>query len=244
MKCVVLCCAVAMIAPVVPSAFASNLVTDGSFEDNVLAGVFDGNGLSGVWVEQGVFVNNQQVQPGFFFTGFVNSGVFVNAFGKSNSGPDGDATDQAAFLVTAGTGLPQTSITQVTGSQFTAGLKYTLSGVFGESTSGPVTAGMAMEMALGYFADPNTFVDVAVVEINDTHVDPIQFSPRSIDEHMINPGDAAVGMDIAVRLREKAGGVGGGFFEIDEISLTQTPEPTSMALLAIGGLAAAWRRRV
>jgi hypothetical protein len=132
---------------------------------------------------------------------------------------------------------------------FEIGKSYTLSvGVYGKGFGGfDMTTGSQLGLSL-YYRDGANLVTVGSPTI--ITYDPGLFpngGANLLDYSVVIPtvaaGDAWAGKNIGIKI-ESVYGVGDGYWDIDNVRLTAVPEPSALALAALGGLLAMrWRKQ-
>lgn len=210
--------------------------------------------------------------PDKFFSeelqGTIDNGVFINIDFPTSAGvipAAGGVAEgtQVAFMVvdsTAGVTEPANTISQASSEVFEAGYSYKFTIGIGSSlraspnslrpggdTANPET----LELIIGY-GDPldiTPVVEPFEVKATDLTVDFSTFQVPlvnfSVETGVLDAGDAALGEQIRVMVRQKAGAGVGGAFNLDVAQLERTfvPEPASLAVLTVGGLVLSRRRR-
>lgn len=205
------------------------------------------------WQETGALTTEQG------FTGLLDAGVFLNIpldFGGGFIIPAvpnavGNQLAYMRFNASAGTTAPATTISQITAEAYDAFTAYTFTLAIGRGflqppgSTDPVNNPYTAILSIGYYEDNATvgsgFVGLAseVISVDDLNLD------GSLKDFSVTlqTDDAIFAKNIVVHV-EQSGGTTGSI-NLDNARLTSTaiPEPTSLALLGLAGLAAIRRRR-
>ncbi|MBL9166110.1 MAG: PEP-CTERM sorting domain-containing protein [Verrucomicrobiales bacterium] len=168
------------------------------------------------------------------------SGVFPNTPAGSGNHIDNLDGAQAAYILA----IPGVGLYQSLSTSFEAGKSYSLSvGILG---GGGIAEGSTFELGLFYTDAGNSLAPVAATSITYT---PAAFpnATHLLDYQVTLPAvqatDAWAGKNIGIRLLSTFG-TGAGYWDLDQVRLTVVPEPTSIALVALGfgGMLMAVRR--
>ena len=129
-------------------------------------------------------------------------------------------------------------------AKFEIGKSYTFTlGVYGKGFSGfPMTEGSMLGLSLYYRDGANQItVGAPTIVTYSAALFPGTGSLNLIDYSVSIPtvgvGDAWAGQNIGIKI-ESVYGVGDGYWDIDNVRLTAVPEPTTLGLVALGGLLA------
>lgn len=129
-------------------------------------------------------------------------------------------------------------------AKFEIGKSYTFTlGVYGKGYSGfPMTEGSMLGLSL-YYRDGANQVTVGTPTIITYSaalfptVGALNLIDYSVSIPTVGAGDAWAGQNIGLKI-ESIYGVGDGYWDIDNVRLTAVPEPTTLGLLALGGVLA------
>jgi hypothetical protein len=176
------------------------------------------------------------------------AGVFVSVPASPIDNIDGR---QAAFLFAT----PDVELFQDLDVQFEVGQAYDLvvamQGGGNPTYTPPMRAGVTLEIRLYYRDDSQNRVAVGstVVTNPEDNYTITNLSDYQLHVPAVTAQDAWAGRNIGVQListltlADLAAGKAGGFWDIDNVRLSAVPEPTSLALLALGVLGLLRRRR-
>ena len=202
-------CVLLLRGSIVNSQYSIVNINNASFESPIV----DPNGFSAVpfvdgWTEIDVDT-----------AGSTNTGVFANP-GEGSPGrlinADGN---QLAFLGSqTGNALEQELIdTYRVGCEYTLTVAVGISGMFGPSVVEPVDT---LEFVL-YYRDGDQTIDVATQTIEATGLSSTELKDFSLFLPRVQAGAASATKRIGVALR--AAGMPGGFWDIDNVRLTESP---------------------
>lgn len=129
-------------------------------------------------------------------------------------------------------------------ANFEIGKSYTFTlGVYGKGYSGfPMTEGSMLGLSL-YYRDGANQITVGVPTIVTysaalfPNVGALNLIDYSVSIPTVLAGDAWAGQNIGLKI-ESVYGTGDGYWDIDNVRLTAVPEPTTLGLLAVGGVLA------
>lgn len=209
------------------------------------------------WNKTGPFGNDPRAP-----VGVQDTGVFLNLPFDPGSGslvlPTSNADgNQLAFMVVNTDSFdpaPPITISQTTSTVFEAGKDYTFKMDIGSSFVAPLGALVggspveAVDLIIGYgggTGETITAVATRTVLATELTLDFPTFSAPltefEVSTGLLGAGDAAIGQDLRVMIRLAAGN--SGAFNLDNARLSSVPEPTSLALMGLGGLFCLRRRR-
>jgi len=190
--------------------------------------------------------------------GLLDTGVFLNVPTPIDATttippiPNADG-NQLAFMqvnTVAGSSAenPLVSLWQETSTPFAADKIYSFTLAIGKGQLFPASDDAAILMSIGFLTPGGDFQFIAQRRIFATQLDGSGLGYLTdftvyADPTVSTPNGSAVGYEIAVKI-EQRGGSGGGF-NLDNARLESAPvpEPTSLALMGLGGLLALRRRR-
>jgi hypothetical protein len=172
------------------------------------------------------------------------SGVFPNPPPESTANHiDNMHGSQAAYLFAvpqvalfqdyASTDWSHSTPTHAFDAKYTPGMSYQLTvGVLGGSG---MTDGAGLQIGLYYRDGSDNFADVGKVDLayslaafpTTTH-----FQDYTVSIPTVQAADAWAGKNIGVRIM--ATGMGGTYWDVDNVRVTAVPEPGSLSLLALG----------
>jgi hypothetical protein len=228
---------------------ASLVVPNGSFESQPAVAPFFANTFMDSWQK-----NERPVWfPETGYNGFFwdqTAGVFLDSNPYTNR--DGN---QCAYLL----GFPQAGFFQDYTSMdwndavpsnafaavFTPGKSYSLSlGVYGKG----LPAGAQLQLSMYYLDGGNNKVTVGFTTATYAAAQFPAAGPFSLVDYTVNvpevlPSDAWAGKHIGIKI-ESVTGDGNGYWDMDNLRLSEIPEPSGPALLAIGAGTCLLRRRV
>lgn len=207
------------------------------------------------WQETGVPTSQQG------FTGFLDAGIFLNASFDLGGGfmsptvPNAD-DNQLAFLrfsADANTTGPATTLSQQTTENFDAFTRYTFTMAIGQGqlqpggSDEPTTNPFTAILSIGFYdnaSSPDGGFTALASEVISTDDLVGDGSGLLTDFSVVYETDDALFTNPLVIHIEQAGGSTGGI-NLDNARLTSlaVPEPTSLALLGLGGLLLSRRRR-
>jgi hypothetical protein len=222
-----------------------------SFDDVDLVGTTGQSVLPIVagWTETGP--STEITDPNFgTFDGKLDTGVFVNTE-VDLDGPGGDPAiagpipnvhgpnNQAAFLIANLNASTEVTLSQPTAAVFTEGHQYELTVALGQSFLSSLSEDASnpalFELAIGYFDGADVFQSVAATLVSNeqlatrTGFDQAPLVDFAATTGVLGSTDAALGESVAIRFRA-ADGLGGGW-NLDNVRLTNIPEPGTAALL-------------
>lgn len=168
------------------------------------------------------------------------AGVFPNTPAGTGNHIDNLSGNQAAYMLS----IPGVGLYQNLANTFEVGNSYSLTlGILG---GGGIAEGSSFEVSLYYTDSANSLTPVASSSITYTAA-AFPTATHLMDYQVTLPavqaGDAWAGKAIGIRLLSTFG-TGAGYWDLDNVRLTMVPEPTSIALVALGfgGMLMAVRR--
>jgi len=200
---------------VTPVRSASIPIENASFESPVV----DPNGFSALPFVDGWTEIDADTETS------TNTGVFANPAPASPGRLVNADGDQLAFLGSqTGNAIEQDLIdTYRTGCDYRLTVAVGISGLFPPAATEPVDT---LELVLYYRDGPNT-VDIACEVVEAVGLSSTKLKDFTLYLTPVRPGDALAGTTIGVALR--ATGMPGGFWDIDNVRLTESP-PVSIAM--------------
>ena len=204
-------------------------VPNGSFESPTPPPGFPVNTQIDVW-------RKSPQPPGIPLPGGITwdqlSGVFPNTAVGEPDHIDNLTGVQGAYMFA----IPGLGLSQELGSSFTIGNSYQLSlGILG---GGGITEGSLFQFGFYYLNDANSPVALNTSTItftstafpNITHLNDF-----SVTLPEVQAGDAWAGRNVGIQLITVFG-TGVGYWDVDNVRLVSVPEPTTLGLLAVGGV--------
>jgi hypothetical protein len=220
-------------------------VANPSFEDPALPPGTLGNPFVTSWNTPGPLLTEFPPGSGFFVN--TNAGNFINTAPGQPDHIDNVDGNQAAYVAA----LSGNEFNQTLGTNFEPGKSYTLTvGVahnygggnpaFQPDPTAKVTLSLFYADASGRHVLASTdVVNDALTGLSATHL--LDFSAITA---ALAANDPAVGKGIGIAMTTMSPVTNsGGFFDLDSVRVTATPEPTSLALIAVGAGALLARRR-
>ena len=197
---------------------------------------------SGVGQPFGVNINidswQKNSKPGYFIDSAQLQWIqTAGAFVDTNPYGNHDGTQAAYLLSFPGAGLFQDLTSP--DAKFTIGMSYNMSlGVFSKD----MTAGNTLSLSLYYRDGLNNFVTVGAPTTvtysaaGFPNLGPLNLIDFSVNLGEVQAGDAWAGKNIGIKIEIGVSDFSGKNWDFDNVRLTATPvpEPTSMALLALG----------
>jgi hypothetical protein len=204
------------------------------------------------WQETGALTTEQG------FTGLLDAGVFLNIpfdLGGGNVIPaipnaDGNQLAYMRFNTAAGVTAPATTISQAAAEPFEPFSDYEFTMAIGNGTLQPAGASdpndpFTVVLSIGFYNDDATVasgftaLSSATVASTDLNLDG-SLKDFSV---ILSTDDAIFDRQVVVHVEQSGGSTGS--VNLDNARLTRTfvPEPTSLALLGLGGLMLTRRRR-
>lgn len=160
-----------------------------------------------------------------------NQGLYMMTFPQAGLFQDYNTTD-----------WNNSTPTHAFNATFQQGFSYRLSvGVLG---AGGIPEGASLQLGLYYRDDANNMVNVSTTPIAYTATafpTVTHLIDYTVDIPTVQPGDAWAGRNIGISLFSISG-TGAGYWDLDNVRLTEVPEPGSAALLGLGFGAFFWRR--
>lgn len=240
----------------VDASFEDFVITDPGFEGEITEGILPFFPFG--WQETG-FASTEQG-----FTGLLDAGIFLNRSYNLNTpeapfpsptvpNADGNQLAYMRFSADANSTGPATTVSQQTSESFEAFTDYTFTIAMGQGqlqppgSTDPVLNPYTAIISIGYYTDGATvgsgFNALASEIINVDHM--VSDGSGTLTDFSVSlETDDALFVNPLVIHIEQSGGTTGGI-NLDHARLTKSavPEPTSLALLGLGGLLFARRCR-
>ncbi len=216
-------------ALVFPMSAASITVPNGSFESPTPPQGFPATPQVDDWQKTDEAPGYDSANFGGLMWGQL-SGVFVNSPSTEPSHISNMTGNQSAYQFTLpGVGLSTSLVSET----YQPGYSYNL--MFGIHGGGSIAEGDQLRLGF-YYQDAGSLTPITTTLVTFTAAgfpDSSLFYDHSLDLPTVLAGDAWAGQNIGIELLSVSG-FGSGTWDIDNVRLQMVPEPSTIALLAVG----------